>query len=98
MHYNIVENAMSNNCLGPISYADVAAVTDSATDVYQWDSVTGLSDYISGGYVGCWEPASLKIETISPSREEFDALAAKVKELEDTLNRLWQAKAVGDLL
>lgn len=96
MHYNIVENEISNNCLGPISYADVAAVTDSAISVAEVeDRVAHVFDW---NYVDGFEPATLTIKPTIPSREEFDALAAKVKELEDTLNRLWQAKAVGDLL
>ena len=96
MHYNIVENAMSNNCLGPISYADVAAVTDSASSVAAVeDRVANVFDW---NYVDGFKPATWAFKLTSPSREEFDALAAKVKDLEDALNRLWQAKAVGDLL
>ena len=105
MHYNVFENATSNNCLGTISYADVSAVADSTTDitaleglegnVLSWDSASITTDYISGGYI---EPVSWAIRQSTPSREEFETLVAKVKELEDILNRLWQAKAVGDLL
>ena len=98
MHVDLAHSAANRTELDAISAvtesSSGSAVTNMASNMgvsylneharLEWNT----DDYIN--YVGRWNT--------TPTYDEFKALQNKVKELEDMIHKLWQAKAVGDLL